>query len=186
MIMLKTPAELADYRRYRASLQVAPTRRRMRYYGSSTSLMQPQALYGEGIACGLCVAGQDFSGGTTGLNGFGTNPTTGFPTGQFLAVILSTVADLTVLLATSATAPIFGILRNKPVSGVAADVQINGVCKAIYGGTVVRAGLLMINGSGQFIAATSTNAVVAMAMESGASGEVHTVRLMDGPAPNPL
>jgi hypothetical protein len=67
--------------------------------------------------------------------------------GQFLAVVLSTTVDRTVQLPSTTTAQFkpYGILQNKPSTGIAADVGIFGVSKAIAGTTVVRGQDLMLS-----------------------------------------
>jgi hypothetical protein len=57
--------------------------------------------------------------------------------GQFLAVRLSTTADRTVLLASTATSGvrIYGVLQNKGSTGQVADVGLYGVSKVICGAT---------------------------------------------------
>lgn len=62
--------------------------------------------------------------------------------GQFCAVVLSTTVDRTVNLPSTASAQFkpYGILQNKPSTGIAADVAIFGVSKAIAGTTTIAAG----------------------------------------------
>lgn len=99
---------------------------------------------------------------------------------QFCGVIVAT-NDFGVSLATVGTAPILGILQNKPTAGQAADVRFSGVSKAIAGAAYTRGTYLMVNGSGQLITATSTNVAVAYALESAtAASDVRTVLLLNG------
>ena len=104
---------------------------------------------------------------------------------QYRAVKLSTSADRTILALTNANAedPI-GILQNDPASGEAADVAIDGVCKAEYGGTVTRGDKLACNNDGDLITDVEVkdgSAVdlhhIAVALESGSDTEVHLVLL---------
>lgn len=95
---------------------------------------------------------------------------------QFRAIKVSTAADNTALQAGAGENAI-GVLQDKPTSGNVGQIDILGVTKAEYGASVTRGAKLMSNASGQLITATSTNHVVAEALESGASGEVHNVLL---------
>jgi len=68
-----------------------------------------------------------------------------------------------------------GILQDKPVAGAVGAVMIAGVTKAVYGDTVTAGGNLSADSAGRLIPTTSTNAVLATALESGAVNEVHAV-----------
>lgn len=94
------------------------------------------------------VAGQDFRNSTlSGSTRLGPSGS-----GQFLAVRLSTTVDRTVNLTTADGANPYGILQNKPSTGVAADVGIFGVTKAIGGSTLIVPGMdLMASSSGALI-----------------------------------
>lgn len=71
---------------------------------------------------------------------------------QFLAVRLSTSLERTVGLTTADGAPVHGILQNKPSSGIAADVTVFGMTKAVAGSTAIGAGMdLMASSSGAMI-----------------------------------
>lgn len=67
--------------------------------------------------------------------------------GQFLAVLLSTSSSRTVVVCSTAGSTInqfiYGILQNKPQLGIAADVCIFGVTKAVAGATIASGVLLM-------------------------------------------
>lgn len=97
---------------------------------------------------------------------------------QFCLVKLSTGADRTVILAAANGDVVFGVLNNKPASGQAAEVQIVGVAKVQYGGSVTRGDALMSDGSAHAVTKSSTNPIFGYAEESGASGEIHSVRLV--------
>lgn len=71
-----------------------------------------------------------------------------------------------------------GILQNDPTSGQAGNLMIVGHSLAIYGGTVTAGQNLMANSSGQLITHTGTNAVIAVAIESGVSGDIKTISLV--------
>lgn len=73
--------------------------------------------------------------------------------------------------------PIIGVLQNNPQQGEAGTVMIQGVTKAIAGGVFHIGDFLMVNSTGQFVKATSTNFIVATALETAASGDITTVLL---------
>ena len=107
----------------------------------------PLIHWGWGIS-GFDARNSTYSGSTrSGPNG----------SGQFLAVQLSTSADLTVNVTTVAGMKILGILQNKPSTGIAADVGIVGMSKAVAGGTI---------GAGAELAASSTAAGSLIAFSS--------------------
>lgn len=98
------------------------------------------------IEVGYCISNFDARNSSiTGTTLSGPNGS-----GQFLAVQLSTTTAFTVQLASTAASggTIFGILQNKPSTGIAADVGVYGVSKAVAGlGTIV---------AGQELEASST------------------------------
>lgn len=73
--------------------------------------------------------------------------------GQYLAVALSTTVDRTIALPSTAGSsgiPCYGILQNTPSTGVAADVGIFGVSKAVSGSTAIAPGSdLMLSSTAQ-------------------------------------
>lgn len=69
--------------------------------------------------------------------------------GQFLAVQLSTTVDLTANLCTVSGMPIMGICQNKPSTGIAIDVTIFGMTKAVAASTAIAAGQELQNSSTQ-------------------------------------
>lgn len=73
--------------------------------------------------------------------------------------------------------PIIGVLQNNPQQGEAGQVMVQGVTKAIAGGSFNIGALLMVTSSGQFVLATSTNYAVAVALEKAASGDITTILL---------
>src|SRR5512143_3332242 len=89
-----------------------------------------------------CVLGFDARNSTfTGTTLAGVNGS-----GQYLAVRLSTLADRTVLLASTVATmtPAYGILQNKGSTGQVADVGVFGVSKAICGATAnITGGVLL-------------------------------------------
>lgn len=100
---------------------------------------------------------------------------------QFCAVKVYASADLQVALASTGGEAILGILQNKPTAGQAADVRFTGVSKARAGNSYSRGAGLMTDTSGRLITATSTNVIVAIALEaSGAADEYHTVLVLGG------
>lgn len=99
---------------------------------------------------------------------------------QFCAVKIGT-ADLNVVLANTGGEAILGILQNKPTAAQAADVRFVGVSKAKAGAAYSRGAGLMTDTSGRLIAATSTNVIVAYALEAaGAANEIHAVLVLGG------
>jgi hypothetical protein len=77
---------------------------------------------------------------------------------------------------------IAGILQDKPVLGDPAEVAKGGcgVSKAVVGAAVLKGAELMSNASGKLVTATSTNRIVAYAMEAGgADGDIITVDLVN-------
>jgi hypothetical protein len=129
-----------------------------------------------------CVLGFDARNSTA------TGSTLAGPSGsgQFLAVRLSTTADRTVLLASTATAgvPVYGILQNKGSTGQVADVAIFGITKAVCGLTSNLTGGVQVECSstaaGTLIAYSSAANVfpIGFALETpSAIGAVFTVAL---------
>jgi len=98
---------------------------------------------------------------------------------QFTAVILG--SDKAVVGATTTTAPIIGILQNKPTSGQAAAVAVMGVAKAKAGGTWGSGDKLTATTGGLLIATTTEpNHYVGIALEDAASGDVAQVLIQPG------
>lgn len=89
--------------------------------------------------------------GFDGRNSSITGTTLAGPNGsaQFLAVTLSTSSSRTVAITSSGAstgAIIYGILQNKPSTGIAADVGIFGVSKVVAGSTAIGSGMdLMVS-----------------------------------------
>lgn len=101
---------------------------------------------------GFDARNSTYSGTTRGgLNG----------SGQFLAVQCSTTADLTVNVCTVAGMKITGILQNKPSTGIAADVGIFGVSKAVAGSSAIAAGQELM------VSSTTPGALIPYATASG-------------------
>lgn len=72
-----------------------------------------------------------------------------------------------------------GILQNDPdAAGKAAEVMFLGVSKAALGGTVTAGDNLASDTNGAFVTATGGDAVIAIALEGGDSGEIITVSLV--------
>lgn len=99
---------------------------------------------------------------------------------QFLCVRLSTAEDRTVYLTTADGVNAYGILQNKPSTGVAADVGIWGISKAVSGSTAIAAGMsLMAGSSGALIPfSAAANAVrVGRSLEAVAAlGQIFTMQ----------
>lgn len=96
---------------------------------------------------------------------------------QFYAVVIS--GSRTVGLA-AANAGMRGILQNKPTSGQAADICIEGVCKAIAGGTITAGNKLQVDLNGKLIAnTTGADAyTVAVANESAVAGDIFSISIV--------
>jgi hypothetical protein len=73
--------------------------------------------------------------------------------------------------------PILGVLQNNPLAGEAGQVMVEGVTQAIASGSFNIGDLLMVDGNGAFLKATSTNYAVAQALEVAQSGDITTVLL---------
>lgn len=101
--------------------------------------------------------------------------------GQFLAVQLSTTTSRTVNLTTVAGMKIYGILQNKPSTGIAADVGIFGVSKAVAGGTINPGQEVAVSSTaaGSLIAYSSAAGIypVGRAIESAVVGQIFSVAL---------
>lgn len=95
---------------------------------------------------------------------------------QFYCVKIT--AARAVNLASTGGEAIYGVLQNKPTSGQAADVGIQGITKAAAGAAFAAAAYLMTDSTGRLITATSTNHRVAQALEAaGGAGVIATVVL---------
>lgn len=102
------------------------------------------AVQDPGMDIGYCVSNFDARNSSiTGTTLLGPNGS-----GQFLFVQLSTAADYTIGLATGVGAQVFGVLQNKPSTGIAADVRFMGVTKLVSGSTAIGAGMLLENTTG--------------------------------------
>jgi hypothetical protein len=98
---------------------------------------------------------------------------------QFTAVKYGTGKQ--VVQAAAATAPIVGILQNKPTSGQTAAVAISGIAKAKAGGVWAAGDALTATTGGALIATTTNNHhIVGYAHEIAASGDIAQVRLAPG------
>lgn len=64
------------------------------------------------------------------------------------------------------------VLMNAPVAEEPAELAHDEGCKVKLAGTVARGGEIMSDAAGKGVAATATNYVVAIAMESGVNGDV--------------
>lgn len=107
---------------------------------------------------------------------------------QYFFVIQSTAADRTCLLAAAGVGEaVVGILQNDPTSAQAADVRTGGRSPVVYGGTITRGDLIASDAAGKAVKYSkatvftgtpyivSGSAVLAVAEESGVSGDVRQV-----------
>ena len=102
-------------------------------------------------------------------------------TGQYRGMVASTAADHTAVLASVAGQQIIGILRNEPEAGEACEIVVEGVAKAVAGGTIVRGDRLSVASTGALVASTGAGAIVGTALESAASGAIFSVLLQPKP-----
>lgn len=77
----------------------------------------------------------------------------------------------------STSTSIIGVLQNNPQVGEAGTVMVEGVSKAIAGGTFNIGDKLMVTAAGKFVLATSGNYQVAVALESAVLNDVTTILL---------
>lgn len=79
-----------------------------------------------------------------------------------------------------ATTPVIGVLQNNPMQGEAGSVMVNGVSKALAGGTFVVGDLLYCasNGTWQKAVAASGNYATAQALENGSTGVYSAILLI--------
>ena len=96
-------------------------------------------------------------------------------------MVASTAADHTAVLASVAGQQIIGILRNEPEAGEACEIVVEGVAKAVAGGTIVRGDRLSVASTGALVASTGAGAIVGTALESAASGAIFSVLLQPKP-----
>ena len=132
------------------------------------------ATYGPLIDDGSqCISG--FDARNSSITGTTLNGPNG--SGQFLVVGLSTTVDRTVNLTTLAGMRPYGVLQNKPSTGLAADVGIMGITKAIAGAAITRGSEVMTSTLGGMLIAYSSAAnqySCGRALESASSGQVFT------------
>lgn len=84
-----------------------------------------------------------------------------------------------VVLASAATDKLYGVLQNKPTSARAATVGVEGTTKIKAGGTIAIGDSLTSDANGAAIATTTSgNAVIAIARQAGASGDLIAARLV--------
>lgn len=100
---------------------------------------------------------------------------------QYKAVKLT--AARSVNLASTGGEAIYGILQNLPLSGDAADVGIFGISKVKIGVAGCAAGdsLMTEAATGALVTKTSTNVVVAVALEAGVSGDIISAKIIPTP-----
>ena len=101
-------------------------------------------------------------------------------TNQFYAVALSGARTVGLPGTINASQFVYGILQNKPSSGLAADVAIFGITKAYAGGTISAASLLESASGGAVIAYTSgaSATVIGYSLESASISQIFTMFLV--------
>jgi hypothetical protein len=68
-----------------------------------------------------------------------------------------------------------GILQDNPASGRVGKVMCEGRSPAVYGASVTAGNSLTPDASGKLVPASGSNAIVAIAAESGLADEIHSV-----------
>lgn len=97
-------------------------------------------------------------------------------TKQFLAVKIS--ADFKVDVSGDGELSM-GVLQNDPVLGEAAEIEMDGISKAIIGAAVAFGAKLAADAAGKLITAVATKHVVAIAQEAGGgANEVIAVKVV--------
>lgn len=97
---------------------------------------------------------------------------------QYLAVIPSAAVAHAVKAATTAGAPIAGVLKNNPVSGFPALVQRSGLTKMKAGGTIADGAAVMSSATGSAVAAATTGSTqIGWAREAAVVGQIISVEL---------
>lgn len=71
-----------------------------------------------------------------------------------------------------------GILQDKPESGKVGKVMCLGKSPAVYGASVTAGNSLTPDASGKLVPATGSDAIVAIAAESGSADEIHSVYIV--------
>jgi uncharacterized protein DUF2190 len=109
------------------------------------------------------------------------NSTNDLSAAEFLVVAQDTSNDSAVVGATSATAPVVGILRNKPKANAAALVRMTGTSKVTAGGTITAGDRVTPTTGSKVITTTSSgNTVVGIALQAAVSGDVFEILLTPG------
>lgn len=94
---------------------------------------------------------------------------------QYYAVKLNPSAQI---ILSGAGENALGILQDKPASGRVGKVMCEGKSPAIYGASVTAGNSLTPDAAGKLVPATGSNAVVAIAAESGSANEIHSVYIV--------
>jgi hypothetical protein len=71
-----------------------------------------------------------------------------------------------------------GILQDQPASGRVGKVMCEGKSPAIYGASVTAGNSLTPDAAGKLVPATGSDAIVAIAAESGSANEIHSVYIL--------
>ena len=108
------------------------------------------------------------------------------PTYQFTGVCVYTalntqgtgVGGAAIIPPSATSSPIIGVLQNNPQLGEAGTVMVQGVTKALAGGSFDIGDLLQCNSSGAFILATGGTFAVAQALEQAVSGDICAILLI--------
>jgi Uncharacterized conserved protein (DUF2190) len=98
---------------------------------------------------------------------------------QYCAVLLNSSSQLAL---PSAGVDVYGVLQDKPkAAGRAGSVRILGLTKMVVGASTVTAGdKVMVDSAGKAVTATSTNFVIGISEDTGATGTTISVLLRPG------
>ncbi len=106
------------------------------------------------------------------------NSTADLSATKHLIVAVDTLNENSVVVATSATDPIVGVLQNKPKAGQSALVRFIGTTKVVSAGVIASGAYVTSNATGKAVAtAVIGNQVIGRALESAVAGDVIEVLL---------
>lgn len=99
---------------------------------------------------------------------------------QYYAVKVDSNGEI--VLAGASDSPA-GILQNEPASGRTASVMAYGISRAVYGGNVTAGNRVRADANGKIVESGADEPVLGIAMESGATDEIHAVLLAQAGGP---
>jgi hypothetical protein len=100
---------------------------------------------------------------------------------QFCGVVINSSGQAAL---PAAGANIAGVVQNKPTSGTAVELRVEGITKMKTGGTVAPGAYVKVDTSGQAVTAASGDKIVGICLSTAsvASGNLATVLLKSGVA----